>query len=265
MAYCKACIEKDLKIAMLEETVKGLKARLRYQERKGEEGPFGLATPSSKIPFKENASEKETNKKGGAVVGHKGHGRKSVTFEAADLVVSKYAEEVCPDCGTELVPYKERQRTVIDNTPIEPKKILYRLHDRICPDCKKTFKAKSFILPKSLYGNNITAQVAVMHYFHGIPMGRICEMTGITIGSLVDIFHRLRRYLAPSMEALQKAYRTDPVKQADETGWRNDGQIRLRLAILNRRLEHLSLQEHTIGLCPKRRLRRKEVAGRSRS
>jgi hypothetical protein len=35
-----------------------------------------------------------------------------------------------------------------------------------------TFKAKAFILPKSLYRSNITAQVGVMHYFHGIPMGR---------------------------------------------------------------------------------------------
>lgn len=29
MAYCKACIEKDLKIAQLEDAVKTLKAKLR--------------------------------------------------------------------------------------------------------------------------------------------------------------------------------------------------------------------------------------------
>jgi transposase len=224
VAYCKACIEKDLKIAKLEETVKGLQAQLRYRERKEAEGAFGLSTPSSKEPFKENASEEKTNKKGGAVRGHKGHGRKSLTEEAADLVIDKDAGHVCPECGTPLVPYKETERTVIDNAPMEPKNILYRLHDRICPNCKKKFNAKAPVLARSLYGNGITAQVAVMHYFHGIPMGRICEMTGINIGSLVDIFHRLGKYLSPAMEALKNAYRKDPVKHADETGWRNDGQ-----------------------------------------
>lgn len=63
-----------------------------------------------------------------------------------------------------------------------------------------------------------------MHYVHGIPMGRICEMTGVNIGSLIDIFHRLGRYCAPVMEVLKERYRQDPVKHADETGWRNDGQ-----------------------------------------
>jgi hypothetical protein len=63
-----------------------------------------------------------------------------------------------------------------------------------------------------------------MHYFHGIPMGRICEMTGINLGSLIDIFHRLGRYFTPVMETLKDRYRHDPVKHADETGWRNDGQ-----------------------------------------
>lgn len=224
MAYCKGCIEKDLKIAELEETIKGLKAQLRYRERKEEEGAFGLSTPSSKVLFKDNAPEEKTNKKGGAVVGHTGHGRKSLTEESADLVIDRDAGDCCPACGCALVPCKETDRTVIDNAPGEPKKILYRLHDKECPNCKKTFKAKAPVLPRSLYGNHLTAQVAVMHYFHGITMGRICEMTAINIGSLVDIFHRLGRYCAPCMEALKNAYRQDAAKHADETGWRNDGQ-----------------------------------------
>jgi transposase len=66
--------------------------------------------------------------------------------------------------------------------------------------------------------------MAVMHYFHGIPMGRICEMTGIPLGSLVDMFHRLSGYFAPLLDLLKEQYRLSPVKHADETGWRNDGQ-----------------------------------------
>ena len=224
MTYCKDCFDRQLKIDELTEENKRLKAQLKYRERREKEGAFGLSTPSSKIPFKENASEEMTNKKGGAVVGHTGHGRASVTEETADLVIDRNPGDSCPDCGTTLVPSKETERTVIDNAPREPKRILYRLHEKECPKCKKKFAAKAPVLPRSLYGNNLTAQVAVMHYFHGIPMGRISEMTGINAGSLVDIFHRLGRYFIPVMETLKEFYRADPVKHADETGWRNDGQ-----------------------------------------
>jgi transposase len=224
MAYCKDCFEKQLKIDELIEENTRLKAQLKYRERRDKEGPFGLSTPSSKVPFKENASEERTNSKGGAVPGHTGHGRTSLTEETADLVIDRDAGDLCPECGIPLVSYKETERTVIDNAPREPKKILYRLHHKECPKCKKTFKAKAPVLPRSLYGNHLTAQVAVMHYLHGIPMGRISEMTGINVGSLVDIFHRLGRYFMPVMETLKEFYRKDPVKHADETGWRNDGQ-----------------------------------------
>ena len=62
-----------------------------------------------------------------------------------------------------------------------------------------------------------------MHYFHGITMGRITEMTGISLGTVIDLFHRIGRYFEPLMEALKNAYRQEPVRHADETGWRNDG------------------------------------------
>ena len=66
--------------------------------------------------------------------------------------------------------------------------------------------------------------MAVMHYFHGIPMGRICEMTEINLGSLIDLFHRLSGYFASVIDLLKEQYRLSPAKHADETGWRNDGQ-----------------------------------------
>jgi hypothetical protein len=113
---------------------------------------------------------------------------------------------------------------VIESAPAKPEKLLYHLHHKVCTKCRKEWRAKApSVLPKSLYGNEITAQTAVMHYVHGIPMGRITEMTGIPLGSLIDIFHRLARYLAPVMGTLKEAYRQSPVKHADETGWRNDG------------------------------------------
>ncbi len=49
-------------------------------------------------------------------------------------------------------------------------------------------------------------------------------MTGVPLGSIIDLFHRLSGYFAPVMDLLKEQYRLSPVKHADETGWRNDGQ-----------------------------------------
>lgn len=225
MAYCKACLEKDLKIEELKEQVKSLQAKLRYRERKEQEGYFGVSTPSSKMPFKENAPEEAKNRKGGGVPGHEGHGRSSLTKETAPVVVPLEGTETCPDCGGALIVKKVRNRTVIESAPTKPEATLYRIAVKECKNCHRVYRAHvPSVLPKSLYGNQITAQVALMHYFHGIPMGRITEMTGISLGSLIHLFHRLARYFGPLMDALIETYREEPVKHADETGWRNDGQ-----------------------------------------
>jgi transposase len=154
-----------------------------------------------------------------------GHGRKAHGEETADEVIPIDVGESCPWCGGVLRLKEVRHRTVIESEPTKPQKILYHLYHKECSRCHQVFRAKApAVLPKSLYGNQITAQVAVMHYFHGIPMGRICEMTDIPLGSLVDLFHRLSGYFAPVMDLLKEQYRVSPVKHADETGWRNDGQ-----------------------------------------
>jgi transposase len=222
---CEGCLEKQRQIDQLEEEIQRLKAKLRYQGRKGQEGFFGSSTPSSQLPFKANASLENKNRKGGARPGHQGHGRKALAFGMADEVIPVEVGETCPNCGGVLKLKEVRERTVIESEPVKPKKILYRLSHKQCSHCHRVFRAQApSVLPKSLYGNQLTAQVAVMHYFHGIPMGRICEMTGIPLGSLVDIFHRLSGYFLPVLDVLKEQYRLAPVKHADETGWRNDGQ-----------------------------------------
>ncbi|TLN16163.1 IS66 family transposase [bacterium] len=222
---CEGCLEKQREIDRLLEEVERLKAKLRYQERKDQEGYFGSSTPSSQLPFKANTDQEKRNHKGGARLGHKGHGRKAHYEETADEIIPIDPGEICPDCGGVLKLKKIQDRTVIESEPVKPKKILYHLSHKECTQCHHVFRAKApGVLPKALYGNQITAQMAVMHYFHGIPMGRICEMSGINLGSLVEMLHRLSGYFAPVIEILKEQYRLSPAKHADETGWRNDGQ-----------------------------------------
>jgi hypothetical protein len=112
----------------------------------------------------------------------------------------------------------------MESQPVKARLTLYRLPKKYCPHCRKTYRTKApGVLPRSLYGNQLIANATVMHYLNGIPMGRICEPTGVGAGSLVEIFHRLSRLFAGVPDRLIEQYRMAPVKHADETGWRTNG------------------------------------------
>ncbi|MBU4446256.1 IS66 family transposase [bacterium] len=222
--YCGECFKKQEIIDRLKEENESLKAKLRYQERKVNEGYFGSSTPSSKKPYKNKSLEENQQKKGGAKPGHKGNGRKPLTFETADEVIELEAPQVCPDCGATTEGMGGRQRSVIDLEPVLIKKIVYRLKRRRCPGCDKVLQAEvSGVLPKCLYSNRLMAHVAVEHYANGLTLGYLEQQTGVGIGSLVDAMHHLGRLLKEVPDKLIEDYRQSLLKQADETGWHIDG------------------------------------------
>jgi transposase len=179
------------------------------------------------MPHQANALEENQEKRGGARVGHPGHGRTIFDESQADRVVEVDSEpgERCPE-GGDLLAYKEIEtRAVIDIPPFKAERTIYRWPKKYCCRCKRTYKPRiPGVLPRGLYGNQLISTVTTMHYLHGIPMGRICEQIGMGYGSLIKIFHRLAKMFTGVQTALIEQYRKSPVKHADETGWRNDGQ-----------------------------------------
>ena len=225
MTYCKQCLQKQQKINELQEQIASLKDKLRYQQRTAQEGFFGSSTPSSKLPVKSNSSTEHQRNRGGGKPGHKGHGRESICEQDADQVQRLCIGNVCPDCGSALEEKGARARTVIDCQPVKMKKIVYHLERKRCPKCKKLISARpAGVLAKCLYSNQLLAYVAVQHYIYGNTLGQIEKQTGIGYSSLIDAMHQLAKRLKDVPEALIQAYRDSPVKHADETGWRTDGQ-----------------------------------------
>lgn len=225
--FCPGCFEKQRQIDALTEEVKRLKARLNYLERKEKEGYFGSSTPSSQVPIKSNAPRENQGKRGGARPGHRGHGRQRFDESGADRIIRVESEvgNRCPRCGGPLEDKGIESHGVIDMPPLKTERILYQLPKRYCPRCQKSYQPPTpGVLPRSLYGNQLVATVATLHYLHGIPMGRITEQIGIGLGPLVKLFHRLAKLFSPIPNRLIEPYRHAPVKHADETGWRNDGQ-----------------------------------------
>lgn len=220
---CSECVKKEEEIFKLREENNRLKAKLRCQERKIDEGFFGSSTPSSKKPIKGNSKKEEKNK-GGAKPGHKGKGRSAVLSKEADRIEKVKAESCCPECSAQMEDFGSRERTVID-FKIKVEKIIYVLERKRCPKCKKVVQAKTpGVLPKGLYGNNMLSHIATEHYLNGIPLGHLEKQTGIGYGALIQSMHQLGKILKDVPGELVEEYRKSPVKHADETGWRTDGQ-----------------------------------------
>jgi transposase len=224
--YCPGCFEKQRKIDALTEEIKQLKAKLRYLERKEQEGYFGSSTPSSKVPFKANTPAENQHKRWGAKKGHPGHGRQGFDQSQADHIVQLESEvgDRCPQCGGPLEHRGTERRSVMDMAPLRTDKTLYIVPKQYCPRCRRAFQPRPpGVLPKTLFGNQLVATAATMHYLHGVPMGRICEQFGVDSGALIKMFHRLAKLFSSIPSRLIEQYRQAPVKHADETGWPNDG------------------------------------------
>jgi transposase len=221
---CPGCYEKQLRIDELRNEVEYLKHKLCYEERKTKDGYFGSSTPSSKKPFKEITAA-AVKKNGGAVNGHKGYGRQTITQEQADKTEEIIISNKCPHCKGRLVNKSFIKRPIIDSVLLQTKKILYLCQKKYCPRCKKTVSAKPPVLPRALFGNQLIAQALNLHYGQLIPLGRIVEILGsaVSTADLHDIFRRLSRIWQPAVDRLIVEYRKEPVKHADETGWRTDG------------------------------------------
>jgi transposase len=56
---------------------------------------------------------------------------------------------------------------------------------------------------------------AYLHTLHGVRM---------SMGEIVELLHRLTEQMQPQLEALKREIRASPAVQADETGWREEGE-----------------------------------------
>jgi transposase len=225
LLYCRDCLRKQQEIDRLQEENVRLKARLRYQERNAKEAPFGSSTPSAKLVVKPNSLADNQKKKGGAKPGHAGGGRRQPQPQEVTRTQRVSGPQECPDCGAGLHAKGVKRRTVIEVVPVQKEIIVYELEQGSCPRCHRVFTAPApGVFAKGLFGNRLLAYVAQEHYVHGTTLGRLARQLGLHRGSLVGAMHDLAARLESVLDRLVEEFRRAPVKHADETGWRNDGQ-----------------------------------------
>ncbi len=245
MSYCNGCYEKQLKIDRLKERIEHLEKKIKNRKRKDKEGYFGSSTPSAKKPFKENSSKEKLNKNGGAKPGHPGNGRKSISEQVADEIEYLNAPDICPFCGGELEKKGVQDRSIIDTESNRAKKKVVKCEKKRCPKCNKIIQAKPSALPKSLYGNNLVAQACLLHFVHGVPVGRIEEIWDelVTNGVLFKIFQRVTRYWQTAYDKLIEEYRHSSVLHADETAGGQTGNQGMRGYSAQKRFPSFNLKQ----------------------
>lgn len=219
---CPQCVKLQEEVKRLREEKHGLQAQLRYQQRQIDEGYFGSSTPSSKKPFKANTKAERNN--GGGRVGHRGYGRTVIDEREADAVIVVDTEHICPNCQAPLQSFDLRERSVTEVEPVEVKKVVYKLKHRRCPSCRRIFWANApGVLPKFKQSNSVLAYTATEHYLEQSTFGHVARRLDINESSLINAMHHLAERFKAVPPKLIAEYRQAPVKQADETGWPNDG------------------------------------------
>ena len=216
------------------ETVRGeLKSERRktrklekeLNRRTGKEGYFGLATPSALKINKPGATAENKAKQGGAVIGHKGHGRQDFTAAEADEIIEiKETPPPCVcGCGTWL-PGAIREHCVIELVPARKIRKFYRKHECICTGCGmvETIRTPK-VTPGGLYGNGMVAHLLTEHYLYGLTAGNVCRRESVNEGTFFQIAARCADLLKPLFGRILLELRTCLIVHADETGWRNNG------------------------------------------
>lgn len=223
---CSECFKKDRVIENLREKIKTLESKIRFFDKKKKVAKKDLATephkPSSRVDYKANSKEDNRKKSGGGKPGHKGHGREHGDTSQIELI---NAPKTCPCCNLKLSLKDTKARTFVDIVSIKAKRKVLGLRRGQCPGCKKVYKPKVDAFPRSMYGNQLISHAAVMHYVHGVPIGRLIEIFGPDLkqAGLINAFHNLSKLCEKARPNLIEDYRKSHVRHADETGWRTDG------------------------------------------
>jgi uncharacterized protein (DUF1499 family) len=116
-------------------------------------------------------------------------------------------------------------RSVTRVLRVKVERVAYQLERRECPGCGRAWTARPpGVFPKCLYDNPFLIHTAIQHYLHGETLGSLGRQLGVGYGSLVKALHFLAARVQDVIPRLIEEYRQAPVKHADETGWRTDGQ-----------------------------------------
>lgn len=224
--------------ATLKKLVKELQRRVEELERRLSQNSSNSSRPPSSDPpsAPPRGGKQPTGRSPGGQPGHPGHGRDLVPPEKVNQIVVVKPKS-CRKCGRSLHgedPQPLRHQ-VSEIPPFAIQTTEYQRHRLKCPCCGESTLAN---LPEGVsdgaFGPRLHAVVAYLSAQGHLSKRQIEEMLKdifgllIALGSVVKVQQEVSQAVAPAVEEAKTFARKEPIKHADETGWKEgpkgDGQ-----------------------------------------
>lgn len=190
-------------------------------------------------------------RKPGGQTGHKGYGRH--LSKRIDRIRRIFFHH-CPTCGGKL----RRSGTTLSHTiedipsPQTLQTIITQYHQerQWCGTCKKEIVATPpQVIPHSRLGMNLIIQILVWRYAGRLPFDTISELLSTTYGisvsrgAIIMILKRTKGWFGSLYTKLLADIRSSPIKHADETGWRINGENGWLWAFLTKDSVYYTIEE----------------------
>jgi hypothetical protein len=200
-----------------------LEARLNQTSRNSSK------PPSSDPPqTKPRAAKEPSGRKTGGQPGHEGHGRKLKPESEVDQVIDVRPEQ-CRQCGTLLLGEDaEPERHQVTEVPrIAPVVTEYRRHCLRCVACGAHTQAEwSATMPTGSFGPRLHATVGYLTGRIGASQREVQDIlatlyqTEVSVGGIGGLEQAVSGALATAVAEAVKYVQRQPVRNADETSWR---------------------------------------------
>lgn len=142
----------------------------------------------------------------------------------------------CPQCHLRLGGISlARVREVIELPEPQPVEVIHhRIFKGWCAQCQSWYEAPvdlhEQVLGQGRIGVRLSSLVALLRTIMRLPVRQIRALLlilygcQISTGEIVELLHRVVEHAQPVLEAIKGHIRASPAVQADETGWREDGE-----------------------------------------
>lgn len=185
--------------------------------------------PSSDPPqAKPRRTKEPSGRKSGGQPGHTGHTRQLKPESAVDHIIDVRPEK-CGQCGTlllgeDVIPERHQ---VTDFPRITSVVTEYRRHCVWCVACgAQTQAAWPDTMPEGSFGPRMQATVGYLTGRIGASHREVQEILAtlcqaeVSVGSITTLEHAVSTALATPVAEAQKYVQRQPVRNADETSWR---------------------------------------------
>lgn len=167
-----------------------------------------------------------------------------------------HAVDACPDCGCALRGGSAKRHREVIEVVLRPATVTdHVLLERVCPVCAKrcvpALGAADGVVGQHRFGPTLLALIATLHEVGRMPVRPIqthlAAVFGVhvSLGAIANALHAVAERGAARVDAIRQEVRASPVVNADETGWRQDGQNRYVWVVSTPRARYFEIGRRT--------------------